>query len=443
MIFKKSLKRISLFLGFLIVASSGVNALEVKILKTSSGISFWYSKDESVEIISLAFALKTSGEAYMDGSLPGLMGTYCDMLLEGTEQDSAESFRTKLSQNAIGIGFGSSLTTFSGHLATSRKTQALAQTLFKEALYQATFHQDRLSLYKNQVLAGLENAQKTPGYLLGRFVDTSLFGEQPYGQVHHLTPESASKITPKTLKDLRSRLYNRNSLFIAVCGNLSEDEATDLVENLFAQMPNGEARPLLAEVSMNLNQQENVKPSPYPQSLVRFFAPGIEPSNPDYLKLQLAVDIFGGGLNSRIGEVVREQAGLVYSIGTHLSFLDKVAFLQGNFGSTDENVNEAITLVKQEFQKFVQQGVTAKELEETKTAQIGQFLLSLSSTGVIASRLLAFQLYGFSPDYVQQRTELIQSVTLDELNQFLKAHFGHQELTFFVLGNPVQKQEKN
>jgi zinc protease len=67
---------------------------------------------------------------------------------------------------------------------------------------------------------------------------------------------------------------------------------------------------------------------------------------------------------------------------------------------------------------------------------IGSYPLAFGTTFQIIGMLRRQQLDGMSPNFINERNDLIQKVTLDDVNRVAKKLINPEHLTFIVVGKP-------
>ncbi len=79
-------------------------------------------------------------------------------------------------------------------------------------------------------------------------------------------------------------------------------------------------------------------------------------------------------------------------------------------------------------------GVSTQELTAAKNYLTGSFILSLDSTGNLADYLSFMQIEGLKPDYLSRRNDLLEAVTLADVNRASKNLFDPKKLIITVVG---------
>ena len=83
------------------------------------------------------------------------------------------------------------------------------------------------------------------------------------------------------------------------------------------------------------------------------------------------------------------------------------------------------------------EGVTADELATAKTFLTGEYPLRFDGNGKIADIMVGMQMIGLPPEYVVNRNDYIEAVTLTEINRVAGELLDPEALHFVVVGQPV------
>ena len=165
---------------------------------------------------------------------------------------------------------------------------------------------------------------------------------------------------------------------------------------------------------------------------------GIKRDHPDwYIATVINRILGGGGFSSRLMEEVREKRGLAYGVYSYLNPYDHAALYMGGVATANSRVAESLNVIRKEWKKMAEKGVTAKELAAAKTYINGSFPLRLDSTRRIASLLLAVQVNKLGKDYLDMRASLINAVTLEDIKRVARKLLRSEALTVVIVGRPV------
>lgn len=144
----------------------------------------------------------------------------------------------------------------------------------------------------------------------------------------------------------------------------------------------------------------------------------------------------GGGFASRLMTELREKRGLTYGVGTGLSIYDQAELLAGQTRVPNDKVAEAIAVIQDEWRKITADGITAQELDDTKTYVTGSYPLRFDGNGPLATILVGMQMIGLPPDYPKTRNQRVEAVTMDDIRRVASRLFDPSGLRFIVVGQP-------
>ena len=140
------------------------------------------------------------------------------------------------------------------------------------------------------------------------------------------------------------------------------------------------------------------------------------------------------GMMGRIGESVREKAGLAYYAYSSLNAGIGPGSWEVNAGVNPGNVEKATGLIIDELKRFVQDGVTEAELADSKANFIGRLPLSLESNGGVAGALLNIERHDLGLDYYLRYVDLVNEVTCDDVLNAARKFIDPDKLAIAVAG---------
>ncbi|MGC9420694.1 MAG: M16 family metallopeptidase, partial [Rhodovulum sp.] len=212
---------------------------------------------------------------------------------------------------------------------------------------------------------------------------------------------------------------------------------------LFDGLPETGA-PLPEQAPYKLDGGVTVVPFDTPQSVAVFGHEGIERNDPDFFAAYVMNEVLGaGGFESRLMKEVRVKRGLTYGVYSYLYPMDYAALVLGQVASGNENIAEAIAVIRAEWAKMAESGVTKQELEDVKTYLTGAYPLRFDGNAPIARILVGMQMEGLSPNYVNTRNDKIMAVTLEDVRRVAGKLLQPDRLHFVVVGRPEGLETTN
>ena len=82
------------------------------------------------------------------------------------------------------------------------------------------------------------------------------------------------------------------------------------------------------------------------------------------------------------------------------------------------------------------EGVTEEELTNAKTFMTGSYPLRFDTSSKIAAQLVGIQLEDLGIDYINKRNDLIEAVTVEDVNRVAKRLLRPDNMIIVVVGEP-------
>jgi zinc protease len=415
-----------------LTAAPSLAAAKIQRLVSPGGIEAWFVQDATVPLIAMEYAF--GGGASQDpAAKPGVGNMVASLLDEGAADLDSKTFHERLERRAIELSFSSSRDTFRGSLRMLKDNKDEAFDLLQLALTSPRFDASDIERIRNQVLSSLRRESTNPTSLAGRKFFEVAYGDHPYGRSANGTLETVPNINVADLRDYVSRVIAKDTLRIAVVGDIDADTLGKLLDKTFGGLQAQAKLSPVADVAAAKPPQRAFIPLDVPQTVVTFGGPGILRHDPDFMPAYVVNHILGGGgLSSRLYREVREKRGLAYSIYETLTWMDHSALFIGNTGTRADRAGETVDAVEKEIRRMAEEGPTQKELDDAKSYLKGSQMLALDTSSKLASALLQYQLDKLPIDYIEKRNAIVDAVTLEDAKRVAKRLWGQGLLTVIV-----------
>ena len=407
-------------------------AARIQHLISPGGIEAWFVQDATVPLIAMEYAF--GGGATQDpADKPGVGNLVADLLDEGSGDLDSNTFHERLDRRAIELSFTSTRDYFRGSLRMLKDNKDEAFDLLRMSLTSPHFDSADVERIRSQVLSGLRRDSTNPSALAGRKFLEIAYGDHPYGRQASGTLESVPKIDVADLKDYVRRVLARDTLKIAVVGDVDPAALGALLDRTFGGLPAKASLTPVPDVEAAKPPQRAFIPLDVPQTVVTFGGPGFMRHDPNFMAAYVVNHILGGGgLSSRLYHEVREKRGLAYSVYETLLWMDHSALFIGNTGTRADRAGETVDAVNKEIRRIAEDGPTQTELDEAKSYLKGSQMLALDTSSKLASSLLKYQIDKLPIDYIEKRNAIVDAVTLDDAKKAARRLWGQGLLTVVV-----------
>jgi len=400
-----------------LMAPLAAKATTIQRVVSPGGIEAWLVQDPSVPLIAFDFSFR--GGANQDPvDKPGVATMATSLLDEGAGDLDSKSFHERAETKAIQLGFSVNRDQTSGSVRTLSANQDEAFELLRLAVTSPHFDAVDMERIRDQVLSGLRRETTSPNDLASRRWWSTAFPGHAYGRPVRGTLESIPTITVADLRDYMRRVFARDTLKIAIVGDIDAATAGKFIDKVFGSLP---AKADLSDVPVMLPQGLGQKISidlDVPQSVLILGGLGIARSDPDFMAAFVVNHVLGGGsFSSRLYREVREVRGLAYSVFSTLVPLEHAALFMTGTATRADRTGQTLDVLQSEIRRLAEEGPTEEELAKSKSFLTGSYALSFDTSSKIAAQLVQIQREGLGIDYIDKRNSLVQAVTMADVKR--------------------------
>ncbi|NPU15644.1 insulinase family protein [Bradyrhizobium sp. 83012] len=388
------------------------------------GIHAVLVQDAAVPTIRLSFAFD-GGAAQDPADRPGVARLVAYLLDQGAGHLDSRSFRDQLDRLAIGLQFYAGPDNFYGYLHTLGSNKEEAFNMLGLALSSARFDRADVDRIRARELSWLDRKSTIPPLVGSRKAVEMAFPNHPYGRPDGGSVESIKAITIDDLRDYTSHVFAKDTLKIAVIGDIDPQTLGILLDKAFGSLPSKATLRPVPDVIATLPLRRVLVTLKNPQTEILFIAPGIPLGDQDYTAATLVCDILSGsGLSSRLFQSIRETRGLTYSISGGLRTLTHSALFVGHAASRSDRVGETTAAIEEDVRRMAETGPTEQELAIAKSHLAGSELLKMSEPGTLVGSILWSEIHR-QPIGFGARKALIDAVTLPDAKRVAKRLWGN------------------
>ena len=432
---------LSLTLVFALPLRAG--GVDIQEITSPGGIDAWLVEERSIPFTALEISFKGGNSLDLDGK-DGSVNLMSGLIEEGAGEMTAQDFAAARDGLAASFGFSSSRDSLSisARFLTENRDEAMA--LLREALINPRFDQSALDRVREQVLSSLRSQALDPNDVASRAIKGLTYDpSHPYARDGEGTLESVAALTRDDIVQAHTNTMSKDRIYVGAAGDINAEELGALLDALLGDLPET-GPPLPEQAEVLLTGGVTVIDFDNPQSVALFGHSGIERHDPDFFPAYVANQIFGGsGRQSRLSEEVREKRGLTYNVGSYIVNYDYADFVFGQVASANDRMAAAIDVIKDEWSRVAELGVTEKELEEAKTYMTGSYPLRFDGNARIAGILVGMQSQDLGVEYINERNEKVNAVTLDDIKRVVKRIYRPEDLRFVVVGKPAGLEPVN
>ena len=392
-----------------------------------------FEKDTRLPLAVMQFTFTNSG-SITDTSKAGLAKFSAKVMNEGTKTLGSSAFAQALESRAIHISSSTGTETFVMEVGSLKEEFDTALAKFKELLEDPNITQKSVEKVKTMTLGGLSRKENDFDYVASNELKSILFHGTVLAQPAAGTLQSVQKIELDDVEHFLSTHLTRSNLIVVLGGDISLKEAKKKIAEVIKVLPKGDVAPV-AHYDVVKHPQEKVLERETQQAYIYFGSPyNMHVGDEEYYKARVATFILGtGGFGSRLMEEIRVKRGLAYSAYARVHVSKSSSYLTGYLQTKLESQKEAQQTVKEVIAKFVKEGVTKAELEQTKKFLLGSEPLRTETMSQRLNRTFMDYYQGFPLNHSKEELAKIKALKLKDLNKFIKQHTEILDLSFAIV----------
>jgi len=433
------------WLRLILLISAGLLAVTAQALPE---IQSWTTKNgtrvlfvEAHELPMLDIRVVFDAGSARDADQPGVASLTNALLDQGAAGLDAGAIAAGFEQHGAKLsgGAGRDMAWLTLRSLSDKSLLTRSFELFGKVLSRPDFPERDFKREQSRTLTGLEYQKQKPGSIADKAFYLNVYGEHPYSGEPSGTEESVAALTVDDLKAFYQRYYVASNAQIAMVGDLTSAQARAMSETLSNALPAGKKAESLQAVQ-SLDSGETVFIDfPSSQSHVLMGAPGVRRGDPDYFTLYVGNHVLGGsGLVSRISQEIRDKRGLSYSAYSYFVPMKELGPYTLGFQTRNTQRDEALKVLRDTLQTYIEEGPTAEELKASKSNITGGFPLRVANNSKIVEYLAVIGFYDLPLDYLSTFNSNIEAVTAEQIRDAYKRRINVDDMITITVGGKAQ-----
>jgi predicted Zn-dependent peptidase len=290
-----------------------------------------------------------------------------------------------------------------------------ALDVLADMFFNSTFVEEELNKEKNVVLEEIKMYEDTPDDIVHDLLSRAIYGDHPLGYPILGTEETLNTFNGKSLKEYIHERYTPENVVISIAGNIS-DSFIQEVEKYFGSYEGGKDEGTENIPHFHSNRLSRKKETEQAHLCLGF--EGLKVGHEDVYSLVILNNVLGGSMSSRLFQEVREQRGLAYSVFSYHSAYQDSGIVTVYGGTGAKQLDVLFETIQETLEKLKQDGITEKELINSKEQLKGSLMLSLESTNSRMSRNGKNELLlkrHRSLDEIIDQIDLVSKQSVDEM----------------------------
>jgi zinc protease len=410
---------------------------KVQKVVSPGGIEAWLMQLNDAPLITFRLAFKGGVLQDPNGKYGSTtMTSY--MFDEGAGVLSSADLKRRITRIGVGLGASSTYQYLTVSFSTPSVHKEEAFELLRLAVNEPRYDAEPIARARTYYVNGVEAAQRSPGSVATQVLRARIFGKHPMAVDWASQKSGYQAVSADDIKAQRTRLLARDNLTITVVGDIDAATLAPQLDKLLGSLPaKSGLRPVPAPARSAGSCQLTVMD--VPQAVVQFSSVAPPLTWRQRIAWWFLDVILNEGISSgRLPRELREKRGLVYGIYTgyelYTAFDSPFGVFEGSFAAKMTEVPEALTLLRSELRRMIDEGPTDEEVAAVRPSLVGKTLLGLDTGAAIANLLLNLQIADQPPTYLDDIAGQIEATTRQDVWDVAKLLLDPDRLNISIVG---------
>jgi zinc protease len=306
--------------------------------------------------------------------------------------------------------------------------------LIADVVRNPTFPEGELARLKADRLRQLSIARSQPRPLAQEKFLATIYPDHPYGRLFP-TPEMLQGYTVEQVRAFHEANFGAVRSHLYVVGRFDEKAVEAAIRSAFGDWKRGPDPASNVPKGVSTRAVYLIDRPAAVQTTIILGMPVIDPSNPDWIPLQVTNTLLGGSFSSRITSNIREQKGYTYSPSSQISTRNHDAYWAEIADVTTNVTGPSLKEIFGEIDRLQTEPPSEKELKGIQNYMAGTFVLQNSSRPGIIGQLEFVDLQGLPSDYLNRLVQRVYAVTPAQVQQMAQKNIQDDKATIVAAGD--------
>ena len=167
-----------------------------------------------------------------------------------------------------------------------------------------------------------------------------------------------------------------------------------------------------------------------------------DPSNEDYVALDITNSILGGSFASRITSNIREDKGYTYSPRSSIQDNYKSGIWYESADVTTEHTGASLMEIKKEIERLQNEQPSQEEMDGIINYESGIYVLQNSTPNGIIGQLIFLDTHDLDESFLSNKVKNIHSITPEKVQEMTRKYIRPENMTLIVVGDKTKIEDQ-
>jgi zinc protease len=414
-----------------------VRGLHPQRFTMPNGVVLLAKPTHTTPAVTISLALR-AGSAYDPDGGEGTTWLLSRVIDRGTDTRSAADIAEALDSRGITLTVQLTRHLFTIVCTCLAEDFEAVLSLLAEIVMAPSLPETEIATRKGEIITAIRQDEDNPAVLATETLMARLYPDgHPYGRRTKGSIAIVERLSRDDLRRQHAARFTPSELTAVIVGDIEPPRAHDIVERVFGGWHAPPPPPLVLPPARRATARDYVViPMPNKaQADIAYGFTSITRRDPGYYAMWLMNVAFGQyAIGGRLGDSIRERQGMAYYVSSSFDANVVEGPLTIRAGVSAANIDRAVASIDEEIDRLLRDGLTEKELDESRRFLLGAMPRALETNTAIANFLQTSEFFDLGLDYDVRLPDLLRAVTLESAHDAAKRVLSTEHATVVVAG---------
>lgn len=358
------------------------------------------------------------------------------MLFKGTKNRTAKQIADDMARIGGDINAYTSKECTSFYAVTLDEHLPIAIEIIGDMLNNSLIDEGSLEKEKGVIIEEIDMYDDSPEDLVHEMLQMKIWKDHPLGYQISGTKKTVRGVTREEIIEFIREYYVAENIVISVAGNIKEEEILKELEAHFGKIVSGK-RSLDGSVPV-YHQTIYKKEKDVEQLHLNIAFESVVADTKEKYPLTILNSVFGGSINSRLFQEIRENHGLTYSIYSYGSVYKKAGLFHIYAAMNPLQLKPVVDYTFEIIDDIKQNGLTDEEISMAKEQIKTELILGNESAKNRMNSNGKSILFKDKITPLEETIFKLNQVTTEEISAFANKYLTKETCSFSLVGNLEQ-----
>jgi zinc protease len=405
--------------------------------KLKNGMRLYGIRHDEVPLVQFEIVID-GGLLLEDIKKVGVSELLAQMMTQGTAKRTPAELEEAIEQLGASIHVGAGTEDLRIRVNTLARNFVPTLSLVEEILLEPRWDTKEFDLIKQRTISAIRQQEALPNSIAQNEFNRLIYGENDIRARNRLgSIASVNAITMEDLKAYYARNLSPSISRMHLVGAIDKKRATGALKSLNSKW---KAKPVTLPEFKAPSRPERSRVYFYDvpgsvQSVLRIGYPSMGMNNVDqYPAVVMNYILGGGGFASQLTQQLRETKGYTYGINSSFAGTRDTGLFVISSGVRSNVTLESVQLIRNIVDNYAED-YTADDLTTTKSFLIKSNARAFETAQAKLSILENISKYGWRPDYVTQREQIVKDMTVERVRDLAGKYLDGNRMYWLVVGD--------